>query len=36
MAEFSQAWREAVLSLSSRIVEAQKPIRILDAIKWAN
>lgn len=34
MAEFSQAWREAVLSLSSRIVEAQKPIRILDAIKW--
>lgn len=29
-----QAYRQTVRALSDRIVEAQRPIRILDAIKW--
>lgn len=34
MPEYSPAWCETVAQLSNRIIEAQKPIRILDAIKW--
>ena len=30
----SQRYQETLRSLSDRIVEAQRPIRILDAIKW--
>jgi uncharacterized protein (TIGR02421 family) len=30
----SQAYRERIRELSLRLVEAQRPIRILDAIKW--
>ncbi len=29
-----EAYRQTVRSLSDRVVEAQRPIRILDAIKW--
>ena len=34
MADNNDAYRDTVRKLSDRIVAAQKPIRILDAIKW--
>jgi uncharacterized protein (TIGR02421 family) len=34
LAENTQSYRQTVRELSERLVEAQRPIRILDAIKW--
>jgi uncharacterized protein (TIGR02421 family) len=36
MAEYNSRYLDVVRELSERIVEAQRPIRILDAIKWCN